>query len=450
MKIISAVGTSFLFLFLTLALSFSGCSKKEIGSGYVYHGSIDLTQHAHLVGKKIFIDPGHGARGSFDGRKGPGGLREEEVNLRVGLILRSMFTAAGAEVKIVREKDVDISLEERVKMAKEYKPDVFVSIHHNGSARPVDKGLNFASILLWGNRDNNPASYDLGEKLFTETKKVIPNCNFVSDYSVFRETGAYVLRETGELCPGVLGEFGFFSDKIHEAKLKTEEYNITEAECYFNAVSDFFKRGVPTAVFVTDQKVHDPKGQLGVGVRNPRFWVKLSPDCPQNDILPGSLKVTLNGRTVTTQRTGKNLYQINYGSAVFGGGSRFRVTYKNANGRSSMLLTAAFAVGFMRGEFDANLSEGAILADTNPSKALEILLPEIYSGFTDPKCDAITYHAARAFDRLGDKPMASYYYTSLYQYFPDSPLIKSIPSDYLKTRFVPSDFYGIPTQWERM
>jgi N-acetylmuramoyl-L-alanine amidase len=432
------------------ALLFNGCTKNEITPGYAYHGKIDLKQHSHLSGKKIFIDPGHGARGNFDGRKGPTGLREEEVNLRVGLILRAMLIAAGADVKIVRDRDVDISLEDRVKAAKEYKPDIFISIHHNGSARPADKGLNFASILLWGNRENNPASCDLGEKLLEETRKVIPSANLVSDYSVFRETGALVLRETGDLCPGVLGEFGFFSDRTHEAKLKTEEYNVTEAECYFNAISDFFKRGVPTAVFVTDQKVYEPKGQLGVRTRAPKFWVKLLPDCAQNDIQPGSLKVTLNGRTVPTVRAGKNLYGIDYGSAVYGGGSRFRVSYRNANGRSSMLLTAAFAVGFTRGEFDENLRQGALLADTNPSKALEMLLPEIYSGFTDPKCDEITYHAARAFDRIGDKQMAAYYYSTLYQYFPDSAFASKIPSGYLRTRYVPTDFYGIPVQWEKM
>jgi N-acetylmuramoyl-L-alanine amidase len=435
--------------FVLLVLIITGCTSAP--KLYQYSGTIDLSKHQHLDGKKIFIDPGHGALGFTDGRVGPTGLREEEVNLQVALILSAMCRTAGADVKLAREADIDVTLEERVKMAEEYKPDLFISIHHNSSSRPADKGYQYASILIWGNKDDNPASHDMGKLLLDEFGKVFgKECNLVSDYSVFRETGVKVLRETCGLCPGVLGEFGFFSDKTHEEKLKQEAYNVTEAECYFTALSEFFKRGTPDAVLLTDQYVGKPENQLGVQSRSPKFWIKIIPNTDKPDVYPGSLKVTINGLTVPTVRTAENMYRIEYGSSVYGGGTRIRFSFRNARQRSSMTLTSTYAVRFHEKEFDSNIANGSQLAENgDPRKALEMLLPTIFSGFTDPKGDTATYYAARAFDRLGDKPMASYYYTSLYQYYPESSLIKKIPSDYFKTRFVPTDFYGKRVMWER-
>jgi N-acetylmuramoyl-L-alanine amidase len=432
-----------------LVMIITGCTSAP--KQYQYNGTIDLSQHQHLYGKKIFIDPGHGASGFKDGRMGPTGLREEEVDLNVALILSAMCRTAGADVKLARETDVVVTLEERIKMAEEYKPDLLISIHHNGSARPSDKGYQFASVTFWGNKDINPASYDMGKLLYNEFCTVFgKNCNFVSDYSVFRETGLKLLRETGELCPGVLGEFGFFSDKAHEEKLRQESYNVTEAECYFRALSVFFKGGTPYAVLLTDQYVGKPENQLGVQTRTPKFWIKIIPNTDKPDVYPGSLQVTINGLTVPTVRTTQNIYRIEYGSAIYGGGTRIRFSFRNANQRSSMMLTSTYAARFYEKEFDTNIANGIQHAESgDPRKALEMLLPTIFSGWTDPKGDAASYYCARAFDRLGDKPMASYYYTSLYQYYPDSSFIKKIPSAYFKTRFIPADFYGKRVMWER-
>jgi hypothetical protein len=76
-------------------------------------------------------------------------------------------------------------------------------------------------------------------------------------------------------------------------------------------------------------------------------------------------------------------------------------------------------------------------------------MPTLYAGFIDPKGDIITHAAARAFDRLGDKGNAAYYYSTLYQFFPDSKLTGKIPSEYLKGRHLVTDFYGITTKWEK-
>jgi len=432
----------FAFIFIV------GCIKPK--EEFHYEGKIDLTQQKHLEGRKILIDPGHGALGFKDGRIGPTGLREEEANLNVGLILASMLRTAGADTRMTRYLDVDISLDERVKIAEDFKPDLFISLHHNSNSHPVDKD-NFPSILIWGNRDENPASYDFAKLLLEEFNKMFEKKGIItSDHAVFRETGVKVLQGTRWICPGALGEFGFFSDKDHELMLKDKAYNVAEAECYFSAISEYFKRGNPEGILLVNQNVSNPDSQLPMRSRTPKIWIRIKSGIDQPGIYPGSLHVTLNDIPVPVVKVDETTYRVIYGPQLYGGGYRIRFSFRNARFRSSPVLTATFAVGYAKDEFARNINEGVSLAEKgDPRQALEMLMPTLYSGFIDPKGDIITWAAARAFDRLGDKGNASYYYSTLYQFFPDSNLWNKIPSEYLKERHLVTDFYGIPTRWEK-
>jgi N-acetylmuramoyl-L-alanine amidase len=424
--------------------------KPAAQGNYTYRGTINPSMHRHLDGKKIFIDPGHGARSSVDGRVGPSGLREEEVNLKVATILGSICSASGAVVKLSRVTDVELSLDDRVKMAVEFKPDIFISIHHNGNPRPKDR-VNYPSILIWGNRDENPASYDLADLAMAEFNKSFDSKGIIaSDYAVFRETGTQLLRETRELCPGILGEFGFFTDKDFEVQLKEELFNVTEAESYFRAVSEYFKRGIPTATLITDAKISDPEGQLPVYNRSPRIAIRINSGIDKPGIYPGSLRVTLNDLEIPVKRIDDKTYQLDYGSLLYPGGSRVRFSFRNPRFQSSMVLTAGLGVGFGKGEYDGNIAAAVSLIDRgSPREGLYRLLPALYAGFTDPKGDVITYNIARAFDKLGDRKNAGYYYMSLNQFFPQSALRSRIPSGYLLDRHVPTDFYGKKVIWEK-
>ncbi|HEY1405331.1 MAG TPA: N-acetylmuramoyl-L-alanine amidase, partial [Spirochaetota bacterium] len=332
------------------------CQKSD--RQYTYHGTIDPSQHTHLAGKKIFIDPGHGAKGFTDGRVGPTGLREEEVNLKVALILAAICKDAGADVKLSRTKDIDVTLSERSKMIEDFKADLFICIHHNGNPRPKDK-VNYPSILIWGNRDENPASYDLAELLLHEFDKSFDQKGLIaSDYAVFRETGSQLLRETKTVCPGVLGEYGFFSDADFESLLRDEAFNVIEAEHYFNAISEYFKRGVPTATMLVNADVPDPEGQLPVRNRSPRIAIRVNSGIAKNGITPGSLNVTLNDMSVPVRKIDETTYLVEYGKSLYGGGYRLRFSFRNPRSQSSQILSATFAVGFNKGEYDRNIAEG--------------------------------------------------------------------------------------------
>jgi N-acetylmuramoyl-L-alanine amidase len=425
------------------------CEKKE-ASQYEYHGTIDSSAHTHLAGKKIFIDPGHGAKGNTDGRKGPSGLREEEINLKVGIILAALCRKAGADVKLSRTSDVDLSLADRAKMANEFGADLFICIHHNGNPRPKDK-VNYPSILIWGNREENPASYDLSELLLTEFNKSFDKPGIIaSDYAVFRETGAQVLRETREQCPAVLGEFGFFTDPDFETFLRDESFNVTEAEHYFTAISEFFKRGNPGATILVNHIVKNPDDPQTFTDRSPRIAIRIDSGINKQGITPGTLRVTLNDLNLPVKKIDEKTYLVEYGQSLYGGGYRLRFSFRNPRYRSSQILTGAFNVPMKKDEYDANIAEGArLIGAGKPREALYRLLPALYAGFTDPKGDLITWNVARAFDHLGDKGTAGYFYATLNQFFPQSALRAKIPSAYLKDRHVPVDFYGKKVKWEK-
>ena len=100
----------------------------ENGSYVFKVNEFPYTENA-LDGINIFIDPGHG--GSELGAIGCLGDKEKDINLKIAMELKNILTVMGANVKMSRECDGFVSLEDRVTMAKEHLTDIFVSIHLN-------------------------------------------------------------------------------------------------------------------------------------------------------------------------------------------------------------------------------------------------------------------------------------------------------------------------------
>ncbi|CAG5011918.1 hypothetical protein DYBT9275_05055 [Dyadobacter sp. CECT 9275] len=198
-----------------------------------------------LSGKIICVDPGHGGTAATDSyRVGPSGEREEWVNLRVGLLLQKMLEAKGVKVVMTRTEDKFIPLPDRARLALENKADLFVSIHHNATA---DSSVNFPIIYFHGNASENVASVDFGKQLASTLLKYLHKSktpvSLVSDFTVFAESGASVLRNTYGT-PAVLAEASFFTNPSEEQKLKQAVHNEQEAKAYTEAISAFLGKPV--------------------------------------------------------------------------------------------------------------------------------------------------------------------------------------------------------------
>jgi N-acetylmuramoyl-L-alanine amidase len=198
-----------------------------------------------LTGKIICVDPGHGGTALTDSyRVGRAGEREEWVNLRVALALREKLEAKGATVIMTRTEDKIVTLPERAKLAVDNKADLFVSIHHNATA---DSTVNFPIIYFHGNGSENQASVALGKALASRLLKHLYKgkkpVSVVSDFTVFAESGASVLRNTYGI-PAILAEASFFTNAEEEQRLKSPDYNEREATAYTEALEAFFSKPI--------------------------------------------------------------------------------------------------------------------------------------------------------------------------------------------------------------
>ena len=82
--------------------------------------------------RKICIDPGHG--GIAWGTCSPKGFSEKALNLSLSLELKKQLEELDFGVVLTRDRDIDLSLEDRVRISKENNCDLFLSIHHNAIA----------------------------------------------------------------------------------------------------------------------------------------------------------------------------------------------------------------------------------------------------------------------------------------------------------------------------
>lgn len=140
-------------------------------------------------GQLVCINPGHG--GSDPGACG--NLKEKDMNLVVSLRLGQLLKERGFRVVYTRTDDHWMALSDRPAIANKSNADIFVSIHHNGSASPESSGtlvicypgssngLRLAQLVLNGmcnrmglmnrgitQRDDSDVAYSLMPAIITE------------------------------------------------------------------------------------------------------------------------------------------------------------------------------------------------------------------------------------------------------------------------------------------
>jgi len=102
-------------------------------------GAPEPSPRRHRV--RVMIDPGHGGKDS--GAVGPTGLREKDVVLAIGRMVREKLSRTGEyDVRMTRDTDAFIPLEERTAMANKARSDVFVSLHINASRNRQAEGIS--------------------------------------------------------------------------------------------------------------------------------------------------------------------------------------------------------------------------------------------------------------------------------------------------------------------
>jgi N-acetylmuramoyl-L-alanine amidase len=112
----------------------------------------------------VVIDPGHG--GIDPGAVASSTVTEKMVTLAVGLQLRALLLQAGRyDVRLTRETDTFVSLDQRVRFSRQHAADLFVSIHADALAEPgLAQAVRGATVYVLADRASDEAARRLAEK----------------------------------------------------------------------------------------------------------------------------------------------------------------------------------------------------------------------------------------------------------------------------------------------
>ncbi len=224
----------------------------------------------------VVIDPGHG--GGDSGAVSQG-VVEKDLNLDVGRRIAQCLTARGVKVRLTREDDHFISLEERVRTGNAQPGAVFVSIHFNDASGDGRVAMNRASGIetfysankamsasaggwMWaslfgaGAKADPVAARDVelwsareGESLAQSIQGALVATTAATDRGI-KERSLYVTRRVRG--PSVLVEGGFVSHPAEAKRLGDPAYRQKLADAIADGIVKYLdgasRQPLPAAV----------------------------------------------------------------------------------------------------------------------------------------------------------------------------------------------------------
>ena len=163
-----------------------------------------------LDGLNIIVDAGHG--GNEKGAIGCLGDKEKDINLKIAEELRNNLCLMGANVIMTRECDANVSLDDRVKIAKENCSNIFVSIHLN-SIPDIEMNVN-------KHKGTSVYYYNKNSKLLAQTIKDSVVNSLGTRNDGVKTASFAVLRPTDYI--GVLVEVAYMTNP-NDSVLYTKE-----------------------------------------------------------------------------------------------------------------------------------------------------------------------------------------------------------------------------------
>jgi N-acetylmuramoyl-L-alanine amidase len=221
--------------------------------------------------KTIVIDPGHG--GIDPGASSPSKTREKEVVLAYGLALRDALETTGHyNVVMTRSDDTFIPLDQRVKIARDNKADLFIAIHADTVAGEEARGTTVYTVSDKAsdaeaealahkeNRSDIIAGIDLGSankqvadilinlaqresknQAMYFSKKAVAELKQVTEMTGKPiRSAAFVVLKAPDI-PSVLIELGYLSSKQDEKLLISPEWRKRMADAMTKAIEAYFQ-----------------------------------------------------------------------------------------------------------------------------------------------------------------------------------------------------------------
>jgi N-acetylmuramoyl-L-alanine amidase len=226
--------------------------------------------------KIVVIDPGHG--GEDPGAIGPRKTMEKDIVLKIGrAMVHQLNQQKEMKAFLTRKGDYFIPLEQRVRIAREYGADLFISLHADGSFNPQARGASVYCLSLSGASDQaaklladkENMSNILGGALLRPTSlSKDPNVNQIlldlmqnnsmKESFRFADLALEAMREVHSLkfssyrlanfivlrapdIPSVLIEVAFITNREDERLLNQSDFQDRVAQNLTHAILQYFK-----------------------------------------------------------------------------------------------------------------------------------------------------------------------------------------------------------------
>ena len=194
------------------------------------------TNELPLLGKVIYLDPGHGG---LDPGAMYKNIKEKNINLQISKNLEKRLTKLGEIVYLTRYDDYDLSvnntinrkrsdLSRRGNIINKSDCDLFLSIHLNAENTGIWKG---AQTFYNTNNKENKKIAELLQQQFKE--------DLNSKRKAKNKNDLYLQKRINR--PGVLIEVGFLSNASERYLLKQEKYQDKVTLSIANALLKYFK-----------------------------------------------------------------------------------------------------------------------------------------------------------------------------------------------------------------
>ena len=190
-------------------------------------------ENLDLIGKVIYIDPGHGG---IDPGATYKDIYEKDINLSIALKLKKELENNGAIVYLTRYDDIDLSistnnhkksdLNNRVRAINNSNADLFISIHLNSY------GTSWHGVQIFYD-DNNSTN----EVLASIMDKNIKNLNGNRTYK--KKNNLYLLKNIK--IPGILVEVVFLSNENERYLLTNSKYQEKVSKSLCNGIKEYLK-----------------------------------------------------------------------------------------------------------------------------------------------------------------------------------------------------------------
>jgi N-acetylmuramoyl-L-alanine amidase len=236
----------------------------------------------------IAIDPGHG--GEDPGAIGPGRIFEKQVVLDISRRLaRHIDAMPGYRAVLVRDGDYYVALRDRIRIAREQRADLFISVHADAFKIPSVSGASVYTLsnrgatsetarwlaekenrsdliggvgdVTLGDKDdvlahvlldlsmdaNRSASFEAGASMLAELSRV------TKLHKRGVEQAGFVVLKAPDV-PSILVETGYISNPAEARRLNTVEYQEQLAKALASGVRSHMEKHAPPGTLVAWQR----------------------------------------------------------------------------------------------------------------------------------------------------------------------------------------------------